>query len=128
MLELYRADVFLLDRSPGRNSGLLTDLKVFLDDVRLHEWADGLPANPTYYRGEILRDPTWLPRFIDEFVMGQLETPAALDRLPDLTQQLTDQIRHQQHDLTARFGTAPPCCSRAWARTSTRRSRSATER
>ena len=38
-LERYRADVFLLDRSPSRKSGLLTDLKVFLDDVRLHDWA-----------------------------------------------------------------------------------------
>jgi hypothetical protein len=56
VLERYRADVFLLDRSPGRKSGLLTDLKVFLDDVRLHEWVVGLPANATYYRGEIPRD------------------------------------------------------------------------
>jgi integrase len=85
LLERYRADVFLLDRSPGRKSGLLTDLKVFLDDVRLHDWAAGLPANATHYRGEIPRDRKWLPRFIDEFVMGQLETDHALDRLPDLT-------------------------------------------
>lgn len=85
LLERYRADVFLLDRSPGGKSGLLTDLKVFLDDVRLHEWAAGLPANATYYRGEIPRDRKWLPRFVDEFVMGQLETDQALDRLPDLT-------------------------------------------
>jgi integrase len=85
LLERYRADVFLLDRSPGRKSGLLTDLKVFLDDVRLHDWAAGLPANATYYRGEIPRDRKWLPRFIDEFVMGQLETDQALDQLPDIT-------------------------------------------
>ncbi len=85
VLERYRADVFLLDRSPSRKSGLLTDLKVFLDDVRLHEWVVGLPSNATYYRGEIPRDRSWLPRFIDEFVMGQLETDAALDQLPDLT-------------------------------------------
>jgi len=85
LLERYRADVFLLDRSPGRKSGLLTDLKVFLDDVRLHDWVTGLAANATYYRGEIPRDRSWLPRFIDEFVIAQLETDAALDRLPDLT-------------------------------------------
>ena len=133
---------------------------MFLDDVRLHDWAQRLPANATYYRGEIPRDRRWLPRFIDEFVMGQLETDQALDRLPDLTtrtavrilietglrsvdclrlpfdpvtstqagapylkyfnhklsreaiipisQRLTDQIRRQQHDLSERFGTAPP--------------------
>jgi integrase len=85
LLERYRADVFLLDRSPGRKSSLLTDLKVFLDDVRLHDWAAGLPGNATYYRGEIPRDRSRLPRFIDEFVMGQLETDQALARLPDLT-------------------------------------------
>lgn len=41
-LEHYRADVFLLDRSPGRKSGLLTDLKVFLEYVRLHDGAPRL--------------------------------------------------------------------------------------
>ena len=82
---LERADVFLLAVSPNRKSGLLTDLKVFLDDVRLHEWADGLSANATYYRGEIPRARQSLPRFIDEYVMGQLETDESLDRLPDLT-------------------------------------------
>jgi hypothetical protein len=85
LLERYRADVFLLALSHGRKTGLLTDLKVFLDDVRLHEWADGLPANATYYRGEIPRDRSALPRFIDESVMGQLDDEKALDRLPDLT-------------------------------------------
>ena len=85
VLERYRADVFLLAVSPNRKSGLLTDLKVFLDDVRLHEWANGLSANATYYRGEIPRARQSLPRFIDEYVMGQLETDESLDRLPDLT-------------------------------------------
>jgi integrase len=85
VLERYRADVFLLAVSPNRKSGLLTDLKVFLDDVRRHEWADRLPANATYHRGEIPRARKSLPRFIDEYVMGQLETQENLDRLPDLT-------------------------------------------
>jgi integrase len=87
LLERYRADVFLLPCSQGRRNGLLTDLKVFLDDVRLHEWAAGLPANATYYRGEIPRKSRALPRFIDEHVMGQLENWANLARLPDLTTQ-----------------------------------------
>jgi integrase len=68
-----------------RRNGLLTDLKVFLDDVRLHDWAPGLPANATYYRGEIPRAHKALPRFVDEFVMGQLQGDEALDRPPDLT-------------------------------------------
>ena len=85
VLEDYRAHVHTLPVSAAGRSGLLTDLKVFLDDVRLHEWAPGLPANATYYRGEIPHKTSGLPRFVDEFVMGQLERDATLDRLPDLT-------------------------------------------
>ena len=85
LLEDYRAHVHTLEVSGVRRNGLLTDLKVFLDDVRLHEWAPGLPANATYYRGEIPRPRQALPRFIDEFVMGQLQGDEALNRLPDLT-------------------------------------------
>jgi integrase len=85
LLEDYRTHVHTLPVSAQRRAGLLTDLKVFLDDVRLHERAPGLPGNATYYRGEIPRPRQALPRFIDEFVMGQLQTDEALDRLPDLT-------------------------------------------
>jgi integrase len=85
LLEDYRAHVHTLPVSPARRSGHLTALKVFLDDIRLHEWAPGLPANATYYRGEIPRKTSPLPRFVDEFVMGQLERDETLERLPDLT-------------------------------------------
>jgi integrase len=85
LLEDYRAHVHTLAVSASRRNGLLGDLKVFLDDVRLHDWAPGLPANATYYRGEIPKVREALPRFVDEFVMGQLDTEDALDRLPDLT-------------------------------------------
>jgi integrase len=85
LLERYRAHVHTLAVSASRRTGLLTDLKVFLDDVRLHEWAPGLPANATYYRGEIPTARRALPRFIDEFVMGQIESDENLARLPDET-------------------------------------------
>ena len=85
LLEDYRTHVHTLPVSPSRRSGHLTALKVFLDDVRLHDWAPGLPANATYYRGEIPHHRGHLPRFIDEFVMGQLERDETLERLPDLT-------------------------------------------
>jgi len=85
LLERYRAHVHTLTVSASRRTGLLTDLKVFLDDVRLHEWAPGLPANATYYRGEIPKARAALPRFIDEFVMGQIESDENLARLPDET-------------------------------------------
>ena len=85
LLEDYRAHVHTLPVSRARRSGHLTAVKVFLDDVRLHDWAPGLPANATYYRGEIPNVRESLPRFVDEFVMGQLERDETLDRLPDLT-------------------------------------------
>jgi integrase len=63
-------------------------LRTFLDDVRMHEWAPGLAGNATYFDGEIPRGSTRrLPRFIDEFVMGQIESEHNLVRLPDLTTQ-----------------------------------------
>ncbi|UTI63908.1 site-specific integrase [Paraconexibacter antarcticus] len=58
---------------------------MFLDDVRLHDWAPGLPANATYFKGEVPRDRQHLPRFIDEFVMGQIDNDMSLARLPDHT-------------------------------------------
>ena len=85
LLERYLVAVRGLDRSVGRKSSLITDLKVFLDDIRLHDWAPGLPANATFFKGEVPRNRRHLPRFIDEFVMGQIESEANLDRLPDLT-------------------------------------------
>lgn len=85
LLEDYRTHVHTLPVSPSRRSGHLTALKVFLDDVRLHDSAPGLPANATYYRGEIPHHRGGLPRFVDEFVMGQLERDETLHRLPDLT-------------------------------------------
>jgi len=66
LLADYRAHVHTLPVSPSRRSGHLTALKVFLDDARLHDWAPGLPANATCYRGEIPHDRGWLPRFVDE--------------------------------------------------------------
>lgn len=85
LLEAYLVAVLALDRSVGRKSSLVTDLKVFLDDVRLHDWAPGLTANATYFKGEVPRKRQHLPRFIDEFVMGQIDNAANLRRLPDHT-------------------------------------------
>ncbi len=52
----------------------------------MHGWAAGLPANATYFDGELPRRSTArLPRFVDEFVMGQIEHEDNLQRLPDLT-------------------------------------------
>jgi integrase len=92
LLERYLAHVRTLDRSESRRASLLIDLKVLLDDVRLHGWADGLPSNATYFRGEIPNRRKWLPRFVDEHVMRQIESEQNLARLPDLTTRTAVQI------------------------------------
>ena len=88
LLERYLAHVCGRELSAGQKGRLLGNLRTFLGDVRLHGWAPGLPANATYFDGEVPRRSTQrLPRFIDEFVMGQIESPENLDRLPDLSTQ-----------------------------------------
>jgi integrase len=88
LLERYLAHVHTRQLSGGQKRRLLGNLRTFLDDVRRHEWAPGLPGNATYFDGEIPRRGTQrLPRFIDEYVMGQIEHPDNLTRLPDRTTQ-----------------------------------------
>jgi integrase len=69
----------------ARKRSILVDLKVLLDDLRMHGWEPELPASAAYHRGELPREPRPLPRYIDEFVMAQLESEQALARLPDQT-------------------------------------------
>jgi hypothetical protein len=88
LLERYLAHVHAQDLSTGQKGRLLGSLRVFLNDVRMHGWAPALPGNATYFDGEIPRASTRrLPRFVDEFVMGQIESRDNLARLPDLTTQ-----------------------------------------
>ena len=88
LLERYLAHVHARELSTGQKGRLLGNLRTFLGDVRMHEWAPGLPANATYFDGEVpARRAVRLPRFIDEFVMGQIESDEHLSRLPDLTTQ-----------------------------------------
>jgi integrase len=88
LLERYLAHVHARELSTGQKRRLLSNLRSFLDDVRRHEWAPGLPGNATYFDGEIPRGSTRrLPRFVDEFVMGQIEHRDNLARLPDLSTQ-----------------------------------------
>ncbi len=86
LLEDFLAD---LRCAPGigeaRRRSVIVDLKVFLDDVRMHHWEPSLPVTAVFHRGELPKAPAALPRYIEEFVMGQLETDAALERLPDQT-------------------------------------------
>lgn len=83
LLERFMADLRASDTGEARKRSILLDLKIFLDDVRRHGWEPDLPASAVYHRGELPPAPRPLPRYIDEFVMGQIEAEANLARLPD---------------------------------------------
>jgi integrase len=86
LLERYLAHVCARELSTGQKGRLLGNLRSLLADVRVHGWAPELPANATYFDGEVPRRSTQrLPRFIDEFVMAQIEAPENLQRLADLS-------------------------------------------
>lgn len=56
----------------------LTMLRVFLDHSRRHGWLPGLAVDAVIYEEELPRRTEAVPRFIPEFVMNQLESPASL--------------------------------------------------
>lgn len=66
-------------------STYLTSLRTFLEACRRHGWLPGLAIDTALYIDDLPRRPRPLPRFISEFVMGQLEAPENLDLLPDHT-------------------------------------------
>jgi integrase len=70
---------------PGTRARLLGAVRLFLDDVRRHDWAPGLSPGATYHPREFGRRPESLPRFLDEAVIARLEREDALERLPDQT-------------------------------------------
>lgn len=57
-------------------------LRALLDDNRRHQWVPAIPAGAVLYPDELsARRRRSLPRFIDEFVMGQLESDTSLAQL-----------------------------------------------
>jgi hypothetical protein len=58
----------------------LAFLRGFLDDNRRHRWVTGIPADAVLYRDDLPRHARPVPRFVPEFVMGQLESEANLAR------------------------------------------------
>jgi integrase len=69
---------------PNTRLGYLTSLRGFLEMARRRRWLC-LPADAAIYGDDLPRRPAGLPRFIPEEVMAQLESEAALARLPDAT-------------------------------------------
>ncbi len=72
-------------RSPATRTGVLVGLKIFLDHSRRHGLLPGLPTNAVVYREDLPRREVSVPRFISEFVMGQLEPDEAIASLPDVS-------------------------------------------
>ena len=82
-IESYLGWLMAADLAGHTSSSYLTCLRTFLDVSRRHGWLPGLGAEVTVYLDDLPRRPRPLPRYIDEFVMAQLEAPENLDRLPD---------------------------------------------
>jgi integrase len=60
----------------------LSMLRVFLDACRRHDWLPALPPSAVIYEEELPNRDDGLPRFVPEFVMGQLESDTNLALLP----------------------------------------------
>jgi integrase len=60
----------------------LSVLRVFSGACHRHGWLPGLARDAVIYAGELPYHHDQVARFIPEFVMAQLESAAALDRLP----------------------------------------------
>jgi integrase len=83
-LEAYLAHLAAHGPSPNTRLGYLTGLRGFLETARRRGWLD-LPASAVLYHDDLPRRPAGLPRFVPEGQMAQLESEAALARLPDAT-------------------------------------------
>ena len=84
VLEHYLAHLAAHGPAPNTRLGYLTSLRGFLETSRRRGWLD-LPAGAVIYHDDLPRRPAGLPRFVPEDVMAQLESDAALARLPDPT-------------------------------------------
>jgi integrase len=82
-LEAYLARLAVELAHPKTRSTDISAVTGFLHAVRQHRWAS-LPAEAQLYPSDQpRRDDTPAPRAIPEYVMGQLESPANLDRISD---------------------------------------------
>jgi integrase len=85
LLEDWLAHVAAVPVEPGSRARWLGALRLFLDDLRRHDWAPGLAVSATYHPREFGPRPQSLPRFLDERVIARLEREEALELLPDQT-------------------------------------------
>ena len=85
MLEDYIAWLLGKGYSASTRALSLSMLRVFFDACHRHDWLPGLAANATIYVEELPFHHDEIARFIPEFVMAQLESEAALAKIPHPT-------------------------------------------
>jgi len=82
VLEDYLAWLVTEGYSPSTRALSLSMIRVFFDASHRHGWLPHLAANATIYVEELPFHHDNIARFIPEFVMTQLESDQALDRIP----------------------------------------------
>jgi integrase len=85
VLEDYLSWLLGKGYSAGTRALTLSMLRVFTDACHRHGWLPRLAPGAVIYVEELPPHHDQVARFIPEFVMAQLESPAALDRLPFTT-------------------------------------------
>ena len=85
VLEDYLSWLLAKGYSASTRALSLSMLRVFSDACHRHGWLPGLAAGAVIYVEELPFHHDQVARFIPEFVMAQLESDAALDRIPFTT-------------------------------------------
>lgn len=84
VLERYLSHLATTSLTAQTRLGYLVALRGFLEASRRHGWLPLLPAGAVLYADDMPRRGAYLPRFIPEHVMAQLESEASLARIADL--------------------------------------------
>jgi integrase len=85
VIEDYLLSLASSGRAPATRTGVLVALKIFLDHSRRHGLLPRLPAGAVVYPEDLPRRENPVPRFINEYLMGQLEPDTAIAHLPDVS-------------------------------------------
>jgi integrase len=80
-IERYLAWLAQLKLSDATKALSRVFLRAFLEENRRYRWVEAIPAEAALYHDEVSAKRRSMPRFIPEFVMGQLESEANLARL-----------------------------------------------
>ncbi len=83
VLERYLSHLATASLTTQTRLGYLVALRGFLEASRRHGWLPQLPAGAVLYADDMPRRGAYLPRFIPEHVMAQLESEASLARITD---------------------------------------------